>query len=70
MYLMKWPAMKPFGTLTALIPAARAAGIFPIVRVRCNEASLISSALDVGAAGVLVPQIDSQPASILIAFSG
>ncbi len=48
-----------FETLNVLIPAARAAGIYSIVRVRTNEASLISGALDVGAAGVLVPQIDS-----------
>jgi 4-hydroxy-2-oxoheptanedioate aldolase len=46
-------------TLPALILAARAHGIFPIVRVRCNDASLIGAALDAGAAGVLVPQIGS-----------
>ncbi|MGF6649403.1 HpcH/HpaI aldolase family protein [Paraburkholderia sp. GAS82] len=46
-------------TLPALILAARAYGIFPIVRVRCNDASLIGAALDAGAAGVLVPQIGS-----------
>src|SRR6185436_4854707 len=48
-----------FDGLNMLIPAARVAGIYPIVRVKTNEPSLISSALDVGAAGVLVPQIDS-----------
>ena len=52
-----------FSMLNVLIPAARAAGIHAIVRVRHNEASLISSALDVGAAGVLVPQIDSGTAA-------
>src|SRR5579862_8519658 len=52
-----------FQTLNGLIPAARAAGIHPIVRVRSNEASLISAALDAGAAGVLVPQIDSGAAA-------
>jgi 4-hydroxy-2-oxoheptanedioate aldolase len=46
-------------TLPALILAAKAYGIFPIVRVRCNDASLIGAALDAGAAGVLVPQIGS-----------
>jgi 4-hydroxy-2-oxoheptanedioate aldolase len=46
-------------TLPALILAARAHGIFPIVRVRRNDASLIGAALDAGAAGVLVPQIGS-----------
>src|SRR5215475_12478964 len=53
-----------FSSLNVLIPAARAAGIQAIVRVRHNEASLISSALDVGAAGVLVPQIDSGAAAL------
>ncbi len=45
--------------LPPLILAARAAGIYPIVRVRSNDASLIGAALDAGAAGVLVPQIGS-----------
>jgi 4-hydroxy-2-oxoheptanedioate aldolase len=50
-----------YGTeaLPALILAARARGIFPIVRVRSNDASLIGAALDAGAAGVLVPQVGS-----------
>ena len=52
-----------FDVLNTLIPAARAAGVYPIVRVRTNEASLISSALDVGAAGVLAPQVDSGAAA-------
>lgn len=52
-----------FDNLNVLIPAARAAGIYPIVRVKTNEPSLVSSALDVGAAGVLVPQIDSGAAA-------
>jgi 2-keto-3-deoxy-L-rhamnonate aldolase RhmA len=46
-------------SLNGLIPAARAAGITPLVRVRANEASLIGAALDVGAAGVVVPQVES-----------
>jgi 4-hydroxy-2-oxoheptanedioate aldolase len=46
-------------TLNTLIPAARAAGIASIVRVRTNESSLIAAALDVGADGVLVPQVAS-----------
>jgi 2-keto-3-deoxy-L-rhamnonate aldolase RhmA len=50
-------------SLNVLIPAARGAGIAPIVRVRTNEPSLIGAALDVGAAGVLVPQIDSAEAA-------
>jgi 4-hydroxy-2-oxoheptanedioate aldolase len=46
-------------TLGPLVLAARASGIYPIVRVRSNDASLIGAALDAGAAGVLVPQIGS-----------
>jgi 4-hydroxy-2-oxoheptanedioate aldolase len=46
-------------SLNVLVPAASGAGIAPIVRVRTNEASLIGGALDVGAAAVLVPQIES-----------
>lgn len=49
--------------LNGLIPAARGAGIAPIVRVRKNDATLIGAALDVGAAGVLVPQIGSVEAA-------
>jgi 4-hydroxy-2-oxoheptanedioate aldolase len=55
-----------FSDLNVLVPAARAAGIHAIVRVRHNEASLISSALDVGASGVLVPQIDSAAAAVAV----
>lgn len=50
-------------SLNRLVPIARGAGIAPIVRVRTNEPSLIGAALDVGAAGVLVPQIDSAAAA-------
>ena len=46
-------------SLNWLVPACRAAGLPPIVRVRAPEASLIGGALDVGAAGVLVPQVES-----------
>src|SRR5438132_819413 len=52
-----------FDNLNGLIPAARAAGIYPVVRVKTNEPSLVSSALDIGAAGVLVPQINSGDAA-------
>ncbi|MGE5246613.1 MAG: HpcH/HpaI aldolase family protein [Betaproteobacteria bacterium] len=45
--------------LNVLVPAATGAGIAPIVRVRTNEPSLIGGALDVGAAAVLVPQVES-----------
>ncbi|MEO7966184.1 MAG: aldolase/citrate lyase family protein [Gemmatimonadaceae bacterium] len=46
-------------SLDRLVPVARAAGIYPLIRVRENDASLIGAALDVGAAGVVVPQINS-----------
>ena len=46
-------------SLNWLVPACRAAGLTRIVRVRAPEASLIGGALDVGAAGVLVPQVES-----------
>jgi 4-hydroxy-2-oxoheptanedioate aldolase len=51
----------PYGidTLKMLVVAARGTGIFPIARVRRNEPSLIGAALDSGAAGVIVPQVDS-----------
>ncbi len=45
--------------LNVLIPAASGAGIAPIVRVRTGEPSLIGGALDLGAAAVLVPQVES-----------
>lgn len=60
----------PYGVqaLGPLILAARARGLFPVARVRTNEASLIGAALDAGAAGVLVPQVPSADAA-LAAFS-
>jgi 4-hydroxy-2-oxoheptanedioate aldolase len=54
--------------LNVLIPAASGAGIAPIVRVRANEPSLIGGALDIGAAAVLVPQVES-PAQAAAAVS-
>lgn len=46
-------------SLGTLILAARARGIYPIVRVRSSEPTGIAAALDAGAAGVIVPQIGS-----------
>lgn len=46
-------------SLAPLILAARARGIYPIVRVRSSEPTGIAAALDAGAAGVIVPQIGS-----------
>ncbi|MGV3491767.1 MAG: HpcH/HpaI aldolase family protein [Devosia sp.] len=42
-----------------LILAARARGIYPLVRVRSSEPTEIGAALDAGAAGVIVPQVGS-----------
>ena len=44
-------------SLTPLILAATVRGLYPVVRVRANEPSLIGAVLDAGAAGVLVPQV-------------
>lgn len=46
-------------SIQALVRAAELAGILPIVRIPEGDFNLISAALDVGAAGVQVPQIDS-----------
>ena len=46
-------------SLDCLVPVARAAGIYPLIRVRENDPSLIGAALDVGAAGVVIPQVNS-----------
>ncbi len=46
-------------SLAPLILAARARGIYPLVRVRSSEPTGIAAALDAGAAGVIVPQIGS-----------
>jgi 4-hydroxy-2-oxoheptanedioate aldolase len=50
-----------FGLETAenLVRAAEAARIMPIIRVAVNEPHLIMKALDIGAQGVIVPQITS-----------
>ncbi|MBK4739252.1 HpcH/HpaI aldolase family protein [Noviherbaspirillum pedocola] len=51
-----------FGLETAenLVRAAEAAQIMPIVRVPVNEPHMIMKALDIGAQGVIVPQITSR----------
>jgi len=50
-----------FGLETAeeLVRACDAAGLVPIVRIPTNEGHMITKALDIGAAGVLIPQISS-----------
>jgi 4-hydroxy-2-oxoheptanedioate aldolase len=46
-----------------LVRAAEVGGLAPIVRVTENEPSLILRALDVAAAGILVPQVNSAAAA-------
>ena len=54
------------GNLGPHILAARACGIAPVVRVRWNEPALIGAALDAGAAGVLVPHVQSAAAAAAV----
>jgi 4-hydroxy-2-oxoheptanedioate aldolase len=49
-----------------LLLAAQTRGMYPIVRVRANEPSLIGAVLDAGAAGVLVPQVTSAAAAAAV----
>lgn len=51
-----------FGLETAenLVRTAEAAGISPIIRVAINEPHLIMKALDIGAEGVIVPQVTTR----------
>lgn len=51
-------------SVVPLILAAQVRGMYPIVRVRANEPSLIGAVLDAGAAGVLVPQVTSAAAAM------
>src|SRR4051812_6174888 len=51
------------GNLGPHILAARAQGMAPVVRVRWSEPALIGAALDAGAAGVLVPHVQSARAA-------
>jgi 4-hydroxy-2-oxoheptanedioate aldolase len=46
--------------LVASVIAVSAGGSAPLVRVAANEPSLISKALDCGAAGVIVPSVDDR----------
>jgi len=47
-------------TAQNLIRAAQVSGIFPIVRVKEKNDSVIQEALDIGAAGIQVPQISNK----------
>lgn len=46
-------------SVTAMVRAAEASGVAPLVRVRENSAGHILEALDLGAAGLHIPQIGS-----------
>lgn len=46
-----------------LIRAAQISGVFPIIRVKEENPSVMSEALDVGAGGIQVPQINSRKAA-------
>ena len=48
-----------FETLPHLIRAANVAGVCPVVRVPRGSDIWIDQALDVGAGGVMIPQIDT-----------
>ena len=47
-------------TLQGLIRAAQVSNILPIVRVKENNDSIIGEVLDIGAAGIQVPQVKSR----------
>ncbi len=53
----------PIDGLADYVRAAEATGIIPLVRVAQNDPQLIGKALDVGAAGVVIPQIDGVEAA-------
>lgn len=53
--------------LQHLIRAAEVSGIFPIVRVKEHNLSLIGEALDIGAGGIQIPQVtDAQSAQQVV----
>jgi 4-hydroxy-2-oxoheptanedioate aldolase len=56
--------------LGAVILAARARNIEPLVRVRWNEPALIGAVLDAGAAGVIVPHVQSADDAAAVVAAG
>jgi 2-keto-3-deoxy-L-rhamnonate aldolase RhmA len=48
-----------YSQMKGLCRTARGAGVIPLVRVTENAPALISRALDVGAMGIIVPQVNS-----------
>lgn len=53
-----------FETCQNLIRAAQYRGLAPIIRIYANEPGLVQRALDIGAAGVQVPQINSRDEAV------
>jgi|SRR5947209_520778 len=56
--------------LGAVILAARARNVAPLVRVRWNEPALIGAVLDAGAAGVIVPHVQSAADASAVVAAG
>src|SRR5438270_2781277 len=54
----------------AAVLAARARQLEPLVRVRWNEPALIGAALDAGAAGVIVPHVQSAADAAAVVAAG
>jgi 2-dehydro-3-deoxyglucarate aldolase/4-hydroxy-2-oxoheptanedioate aldolase len=52
-------SVTTYPQIQGLCRTARGAGVIPLVRITRNEPSLISRALDVGAMGIIVPQVHS-----------
>jgi 2-keto-3-deoxy-L-rhamnonate aldolase RhmA len=52
-------SVTTYAQIQGLCRTGRGAGVVPLVRVTTNEPWLISRALDVGAMGIIVPQIKS-----------
>lgn len=53
-------------TAENLVRAARLVGVSPIIRVRANDPALILRALDIGVAGVQVPQISTRESALAV----
>lgn len=56
--------------LGACVLAARARNIEPLVRVRTGSAATIGAALDAGAAGVIVPHVESAADAVRVVAAG
>ncbi|MCK4259173.1 MAG: 2-dehydro-3-deoxyglucarate aldolase [Halanaerobiales bacterium] len=58
-----------FETCQNLIRAAELRGVAPIIRIYANEEGLVQRALDMGAAGVQVPQINTKEEALKLVKS-